>query len=312
VLTGNWATPETTCAQQNAALTTAGFTAEQLSLGGWDAKCGEMMHGSQFTVQFKQGHLAVFADDSNEWDGEYRIVDDDTFEARDQASAQWYLTYEYSIDRDQLTIDMVRDDFPATTEADLLGEQIAQTVIYETAPFSRRDYTSVAFVVPLTLTLNELLNPVPILDTPNLLTWDAAASDNDKVRFLLPVEVYRPGSSTPEPPPADYLGYLQDQAENGAAFGDVTALTVDGRPATLLTGTTSTSLNGSLGCAIKGGDPGSLLDCFGLQPQFSLRIAVIDMGDNTTLLAWARTDAEVPNEPFLDRFERMLGTIEFE
>jgi hypothetical protein len=32
---------------------------------------------------------------------------------------------------------MVRDDFPAASPEELLGEQVAQTVIYESAPFSR-------------------------------------------------------------------------------------------------------------------------------------------------------------------------------
>jgi len=301
----------TTCAQQDAAVEAAGFTAEQQQLAGWDATCGDMMHGSQFTIHFEGAELSALQDGSEGWKGSYRIVDEDTFEAGDEATADFYLTYEYAIGGDQLTIDMIRDDFPTASEAELLGEQIAQTVLYETATFSRQDYTSVSFAVPLTLAVDPLLNPVPTLDTPNLLTWDAAASANDKVRFLLPVEVYRPGSSTPEPPPADYLAYLQGQTDSGAAFADVSTLTVDGRPATLLTGTTSTSLNGSLGCAIAGGDPGSALDCFGLQPEFSLRIAVIDVGDGTTLLAWARTDARAPNAQFHAMFKSLLGSVEF-
>lgn len=77
-LTGTWATGETTCAQQNAAVEAAGFTAEQMTLAGWSPDCG-----SQFTIRFADGRLLIFSDGEVGWDGHYRIIDDETFEAGD-------------------------------------------------------------------------------------------------------------------------------------------------------------------------------------------------------------------------------------
>ena len=171
-------------------------------------------------------------------------------------------------------------------------------------------YTTTSFAVPLTVIVEPLLKSPPISDTTNLLTWDAAADDNEKIRFLIPVEVYPPGSSSPEPPPTDYLAYLQGQASQGAQFSDVSTITVDGHAATLMTATTTESLNGSLGCPVLGtNDPGEA--CFGLQPEFILRGAVIDMGGGTILLAWARTGFEAPDDEFNAMFERMLANLRF-
>jgi hypothetical protein len=137
VLEGTWTTGETTCAQQQAAVDAAGFSAEDLQAAGWDyATCGDLMHGAEFTVRFAGERLVHFNDDVVGWEGAFRVVDSDTFEAGD-AGADYYLTYEFAIAGDQLTIDMVRDDFPASSPEELLGEQVAQTVIYESAPFSR-------------------------------------------------------------------------------------------------------------------------------------------------------------------------------
>ena len=140
VLEGTWATGPTTCDQQNAAVKAAGFGGDDLEAGGWDkATCGNLMHGSAFTVRFAGERLVHFSDDVVAWDGVFRVVDSDTFEAGDAGSAfaSYYLTYTFTIDGDQLTIDMVRDDYPAASPEELLGEQLAQTVIYESAPFIR-------------------------------------------------------------------------------------------------------------------------------------------------------------------------------
>jgi hypothetical protein len=160
----------------------------------------------------------------------------------------------------------------------------------------------------MTVIVEPLLKSPPISDTKNLLTWDAAADDNEKIRFLIPVEVYPPDTMTPGPPPTDYLAYLQGQASQGAFFSDVSTITVDGHAATLMTATSVDSLNGSLGCPERHMGPP---DCFGLQPTFILRIAVIDMGSGTTLLAWARTGIEAPDHEFNATFERMLANLQF-
>jgi len=130
-LEGTWATRETTCAEQNAAIEAAGFTAEQLTLTGWSPDCG-----TQFTIIFEAGKLLQFADGGLGWADEYRIVDEDTFEAGDFENG-CYITYHYAIDGDQLTIDMVEDICPAWSETELLGDSIIQTEIYETSPFTQ-------------------------------------------------------------------------------------------------------------------------------------------------------------------------------
>ena len=136
VLEGTWSTAVTTCDQQNAALTKAGFTDEELVEGGWVREgCSDMLHGAQFTARFEGGRLLHFADEELGWDGAYRVIDDTQFEAGDAGTM--YITYAYAIDGDRLTIDMLTNDYPAASEAELLGEKIAQTVVYESAPFGR-------------------------------------------------------------------------------------------------------------------------------------------------------------------------------
>ena len=140
VLEGTWATAPTTCDQQNAAVKAAGFGGHDLEAAGWDkATCGNLMHGSAFTVRFAGERLVLFSDDVVGWDGVFNVVDSDTFEAGDAGSAfaSYYITYNFTIDGDQLTIDMVRDDYPAASPEELAGELVAQTVLYESAPFTR-------------------------------------------------------------------------------------------------------------------------------------------------------------------------------
>jgi hypothetical protein len=170
-------------------------------------------------------------------------------------------------------------------------------------------YTTTSFAVPLTVSVEPMLSSPPTSDTTNLLSWDAAANGNEKIRFLIPVEVYRPGSSTPQRPPADYLAYLQGQAAQGGQFADISTITVDGHAGTLMTATTTRSLSGSIGCPVVGADQGE--GCYGLQPDLILRIAVIDLGGGTTLVAWARTGSEAPNDEFNAMFERMLANLKF-
>jgi hypothetical protein len=138
-------------------------------------------------------------------------------------------------------------------------------------------YSSKASVLPLTVTVDAGLKSPPNPDSPNLLSSDATASDENKVRFLVPVELYRPGSSTPEAPPKDYLTYLQGQPKEGAELSKVTKISVDGHPATLMN---------------------------------LLRLAVVDVGE-TTLLAWARMNTDNPDPAFAAMFEQMLTTVRF-
>ena len=172
-------------------------------------------------------------------------------------------------------------------------------------------YASKAFVVPLAVTVDASLKSPPNPDSRNLLSWDAAHDSSGKVRFLVPVNLYRPSSSAPEAPPRDYLAYLQGLTSQGVKYSDMTKITVDGHPATLMsvTSTGARNLDGSLGCPTVGADQGE--GCFGFQPDLSMRIAVIPVG-NSTLLAWARTSKDSPDTAaFFAMFGTMLKSVRF-
>jgi len=188
---------------------------------------------------------------------------------------------------------------PATTSGKAASSAASQT------------YSSKAFLVPLTVTVDPALKSPPIRDSSHFLTWDAVASQENKIRFLVPVVVFPAGKETPQAPPKEYLKYLMAQAKDGALFSNVTKTTVDAHPATLMdtTGTAPEGfLSGLLGCyervSNKHKDP-----CLGLQPGTFARLAVIDVGD-TTLLAWARSQG-VPDKEFYAMFEHMLQSVRF-
>jgi hypothetical protein len=133
----------------------------------------------------------------------------------------------------------------------------------------------------------------------------------NKVRFLLPVALYRPGQSAPGTPPKDYVTYLRGLSSQGATLADEKKITVDGHSATLMTGTTEHGLDGSIGCPQTQGVPDAGGDCYGLQPDVALRIAVIDVSGRT-LLAWARTNKGASDaSAFFAEFEAMLQSIKF-
>ncbi|MFG1816853.1 hypothetical protein ACGFIF_24060 [Kribbella sp. NPDC049174] len=159
--------------------------------------------------------------------------------------------------------------------------------------------------MPFTVTLPNSLEPQPSEDTKTLISWGAVTGQNG-VRFLLPVVVYHPDGTTPQPPPKDYPSYLLGLVNAGATFVDQSTTTVDGQQATLLTGTATRALDGTLGCPAA---TTPVQACFGLQSDLALRIAVVNL-DGRTLLAWARTqqgDADAPE--FFAEFEAMLQSL---
>jgi hypothetical protein len=108
--------------------------------------------------------------------------------------------------------------------------------------------------------------------------------------------------------PKDYVTYLLGLSRYGADLSAPTTLDVDGHPATVVTASTDTGLDGSLGCQAADLPP---KDCFGLQEFALLHIAVIDV-DGTTLLAWARTVSDSPDaEHDFAAFENLLGDVRF-
>jgi hypothetical protein len=81
-------------------------------------------------------------------------------------------------------------------------------------------YASKAFAVPLTITVPaSFFKAQPNSDTSTFLTWFTGSTENEgrfhRVRFLLPVALYRPGQTAPETPPKDYLTYLRGLSARG-------------------------------------------------------------------------------------------------
>jgi hypothetical protein len=175
-------------------------------------------------------------------------------------------------------------------------------------------YATKNFMLPLTVTVDASLKSPPASDLKTFLTWYAAHSSDNKVRFLVPTNVYRPGSTISKAPPKNYLAYLQGLTSHGVTLSHVVRTTVDGHPATLMTATSDSAagpdgfFDGTLGCPNIGADQSE--GCYGIQPDVLARLAVIPVG-HTTLLAWARTSKASPDEAFFAMFERMLKSVRF-
>ncbi len=177
-------------------------------------------------------------------------------------------------------------------------------------------YASKAFAVPLTITVPaSFFKAQPNSDTSTFLTWFTGSTENEgtfhRVRFLLPVALYRPGQTAPETPPKDYLTYLRGLSRHGVTLADEKKITVDGHSATLMTGTSTQHLDGATGCPQTQGVPDAGEDCYGPQPEGAARIAVIDVSGRT-LLAWASINKDAPDESaFFAEFEAMLKSVQF-
>lgn len=110
--------------------------------------------------------------------------------------------------------------------------------------------------------------------------------------------------------PPDYLKYLLSLTDAGAHFADQKQITVGGRAATIVTATTDRSLNGTVGCPELGQKPG---ECFGLQPDLSVRMAVVPFEDKV-LLTWLRIDVSADPQDTAAKvasFEGMLASLAF-
>ena len=307
---GVYRTPEVTRDQQIATAVNAGFAEEDVNafLGAGDPAdtyvIGLRLADGGWTqlVSYNGGAEEVG------WRGTYEVIDEDTVVATDPCGS---ITYTYAFDGEQLTLDMIDD------QCDGVEEQIAQTIIFETAPFTLVEaasgddtptapatYTSTSFVVPFEVTLPGWVAPEPAVTEANFVTWEGTDADRG-IRFLAPVNLYPPGSTTTTPLPDDYVSYLMSQAEHGAIFSDVVETTIDGLPATVVTATTDHSIDGGLGCQAEGL---AAEDCFGLQPDLSLRLAVVEVGDHP-LLIWVRDINGVDAE--YDTFDAMLSSLQF-
>jgi hypothetical protein len=169
-------------------------------------------------------------------------------------------------------------------------------------------YSTKYFTTPVDVSVPSWLEPNPTVDTANFVTFGSSDSSR-ALRILRPVIVYAPGSSTAEPIPKDYVSYLLGQAANGGHFDERVDTTVDGHHAVVVTASTDQPLDGSLGCPETGITPA---DCFGLQPELVLRLAVITT-DHGPLLIWLRNSPD--NNPDMkaetERFDQILAGIRF-
>ena len=179
------------------------------------------------------------------------------------------------------------------------------------APPVGRGYDSAQFSVPLNVAIDPPLDRDPTIDSPNLLSFDAEEGDELKVRFLVPTVTYAPGTTSPVPVPTDFVTYLHQQASNGLVLTEETKTETDGRSTTVLTATSEPggSYDGSLGCQSPDTAPA---DCFGVQPEYVLRLAVVsqDPGE-PPLLVWARHYAGHDVPEFFEAFEAMLQSVRF-
>jgi len=169
-------------------------------------------------------------------------------------------------------------------------------------------YSTRFFSVPFDLALPAFLDPTPSGEEPNFVTW-GSSDGSVAARFLRPVVVFPPGSTDSTTLPADFVAYLLGQTDHGAHFADREDTTVDGHKTIIVTGTTDQSLDGSLGC------PGTGIEadaCFGLQPEFSLRVAVIAT-DTGPLLIWLRSsvDASADVTASHQRLDQLLAGFHF-
>jgi hypothetical protein len=177
-------------------------------------------------------------------------------------------------------------------------------------------YASKAFAVPLTITVPaSFFKAQPNEDTSTLLTWFTGSSENEgrfhRVRFLLPVSLYRPGQTAPSSPPKDYLSYLRGLSGQRATLADEKKITVDGHRATLMTVTTEHSLDGATGCPQTQGVPDAVGDCYGPKAGGAIRIAVIEVSGRT-LVTWAGINKGASDESaFFAEFEAMLKSVQF-
>ena len=133
---GTWVAPEVTCEQQLATVEAAGYSADQVTLSGWTCPSGTTNHYS-FRIGAGEPHILFILDRGVvAFPGVYRFIDSSTFELTSE-SGDYCITYGYVVGGDQVTVQMKEPGCPIQGEAPL-NDQIAQTAVFETAPFTRQ------------------------------------------------------------------------------------------------------------------------------------------------------------------------------
>jgi len=136
-LAGTWQGEGVTCEQQIATVEAAGFTAEQMTAGGLDPTCATFSL-NQYSLGFlPDGTLAVQDRGEMTHPAVYRIIDAQTFESNQTGVPVICLTFGYTIDGDQLTIEILDFGCAATGPAPL-DDQVHLTAIFTTSSFTRQ------------------------------------------------------------------------------------------------------------------------------------------------------------------------------
>jgi hypothetical protein len=131
--TGTYTTPALTVDQLRATALAAGFTPTEV-----DANLDyEGVRTVTFTLQLKNDNWTEFETRDAQpptigWSGPYAVKDSGTVVAGEPPCGP--ITYDYGVSGDQLSVVVLED---ACTGGERIGELIAQTIIYETAPFTR-------------------------------------------------------------------------------------------------------------------------------------------------------------------------------
>jgi hypothetical protein len=169
-------------------------------------------------------------------------------------------------------------------------------------------YSTRFFDPPLDIDLPLFLDPAASDEAAHLVSW-GSPDGSVAVRVLRPVVVYAPGATTTSQVPTDYVRYLLGQADRGGHLVDQVDTEVDGHEATVLTATTDEPIDGAIGCP----DTATTADkCFGLQPEFVLRIAIIAT-DQGPVLIWLRSnvDAAADVAAASERLDSFLDGVHF-
>jgi hypothetical protein len=170
------------------------------------------------------------------------------------------------------------------------------------------EYHSVAFGLPLTVELDPSLNPVPLEDSPGLLTWQQAGSPINRIRFLIPAKVYGERGVFPV---LDYQAYIQTLHSQGARLSKASTVTIAGQSVPIVTVKEPGGFDGSIGCSSETASQHDQDHCFRYGPDYTIRV-VSFVEHGKTFVAWARTTPDKNDAAFNALFEKLLSTITFD
>jgi hypothetical protein len=178
-------------------------------------------------------------------------------------------------------------------------------------------FTSRGFEVPFTATVPDWVAefmPGPISSAARHVTWNRCPGGDECIglsvsRFTaVPVDT----TSSTTRPIASYDAYVKHLTSLGKKPGvTVTAkkaTTVDGRPATVFSFTTTEDLPDMLGCetAVIGGD-----NCWTLAAGVPTRVAAIDTGGVPVVVLTRTPDGNPDRDAWLGQFDGFLSSIRF-